>query len=260
MQNLVNKEQDIWVRPWNKTKFDDLDERDERFLSLVIKGALGWLTRNIVLYNKSIRHYIFNTGSSYMYVEYNGYEFIEGEVTGEDMMYMSIPRCVCQLGEISIPTEELTSQFVRGTYERLSSKDNQIKGYNAEIRRIPLELTLSLNYVLSNFNESLILIQELIDKLVFQKYFRIVYLGEVIQCSIEFPTSTKIEFNKIDMSTAEDRNKHINFDIKICTSYPQVDTASECSNENIIGQFGIDMNIYGDMKQNPSDIEKTTIS
>ena len=33
MQNLVNREEDIWIRPWNIEKFDNLYERDERFFS-----------------------------------------------------------------------------------------------------------------------------------------------------------------------------------------------------------------------------------
>ena len=77
MQNLVNKTTEKWKHPWNVEKFDNLFDRDERFFSILIKGALSWLTRNIVLYDKPINHFIFNTGSSYMYIENNGYKYIK---------------------------------------------------------------------------------------------------------------------------------------------------------------------------------------
>lgn len=256
MQNLVNKKVDTWVRPWNIEKFNQLEERDERFFSLVIKGALGWLTRNIVMYNKPIKHFIFNTGSSYLYMEENGYEYAEGEVTGEDMMYMSLPRCVCDLGEFGISTEELSSQYSRGTYERTSSLDGQIHGYNAELRRLPIEIDLKLNYVLGTLNEALILIQEIMDKMMFQRYFKIVYLGEIIQCSIEFPTNQSIQFNKIDMSSPDDKTKKVEMSVKIKTSYPQIDVRSECDNSNVIAKFGVDMNLHPNLTKDKSDEER----
>lgn len=259
MQNLVNKKVDQWIRPWNLEKFDDLYNRDERFFSIIVKGTLGWLTRNLVLYNKPIKHFIFNTGSTYLYMESNGYEYAENETTGEDMIYMEVPRCVCELGGIRIPIEELSSQFVRGTYERISSIDGQIHGYNAELRRLPIELSIKCKYVLGTLNESLILLQEIIDKMAFQKYFRIVYLGEVIQCSIEFPTDLDIQINKIDMSQPDDKNKHIEFDLKICTSYPQIDVNSEMDAGAIIKEFGVDIDLYPDLTKNRSDEESYKI-
>ena len=50
MNNVFNREREPWIRPWNQEKFDDLYNRDERFFSIVIKGLLSWLNRNIVLY------------------------------------------------------------------------------------------------------------------------------------------------------------------------------------------------------------------
>ncbi|MCH5166974.1 MAG: hypothetical protein J1F35_03690 [Erysipelotrichales bacterium] len=257
MQNLVNKEIDSWVRPWNIEQFNDLADRDERFFSLVIKGALGWLSRNIVLYNQPIKHFILNTGSTYLYTENNGYIYDDSETTGEDSLYMSLPRCVCEIESFQIQTDDLSSAFVRGTYERKSNKDGQIHGYNAEIRRIPIEISLKCHYILSNFNESIILIQELFDKLVFQKYFKIVYLGQVIPCSIEFPTSTQIEFDKIDMANPQDRTRKIDMELKLCTLYPQIDIRSELDNStNVISEFGTEMNIYKDSTKNSTDRER----
>ena len=169
MENTYIKEIDKWVRPWDKDKTDNLYERDERFFAIIMKGVLAFLNKNIVLNGSPIQHFVFNTGSSYMYLEDDGYEFSMCETTGEDQMYMKMPRCICTFGDISVTQEELTSQYVRGIYERVSSLTGKMKSYSAELRRLPLEISLSLQYVLSTTNESLILMQELIDKIIFQR-------------------------------------------------------------------------------------------
>lgn len=236
MDIINEKNTDKWIRPWEIASFDGLSIRDDRFFSIVVKGVLYWLTKNIVMYNKQIKHFIFNTGSSYMYVETNGYEYNWKETTGEDYMYMETPRCLCVLTEMSIQQEELTNPFVRGNYERLSS-DGQIKGYNAEMRRLPVELQFNLQYVLSNFNETIILIQELFDKLVFQRYFTISYLGQSIICSIEFPSSQSLNQKKIDLSQADDKNRTLEISIKVNTVYPIINVDTEISNAKTIASF-----------------------
>lgn len=256
MENVYNREKKKWIRPWNMQKFDDLYNRDDRFFSVLVKGTLGWLTRNIILYDKPIKHFIFNTGSSYMYVESNGYEFSWSETTGEDWMYMQMPRCIVEINDIRFPKEELTNPYSWGSYERLD--DNLIKGFSAEIRRVPIEMSISLKYVLSNFNESMILTQELLDKILFQQYFEIVYLGQTIKCSIEFPDNTKVEINKIDMTSSETNQKNINLDLTICTNYPQINERTEISNNTIIYKFEYNTELYGSNSDINSDdwIEK----
>lgn len=242
MENVFNREKEQWIRPWMTDKFDDLYNRDERFFSIVIKGLLSWLNRNIVLYNKSINHFIFNTGSSYLYMESNGYEFNLSETTGEDTMYMTLPRCLVEISDINFPMEELTSPYARGNYERRNG--NMLCGYNAEIRRLPIELDLNLKYYLSNFNETIILLQELIDKIIFQKYYKINYLGQVIQCSIEFPGNTTPELNKIDMTSPDPNQRNITLSIKICTNYPIINERTEIPTDKVIIAYGMDIDLY----------------
>ena len=234
--NTVNRKKAPWIRPWNTKQFNDLYNRDERFLSILIKGTIAYLNRHIKIYDKGINHFIFNTGSSYMYVESNGYEFSWNETSGEDSMYMDLPRCVVQLGNIEVPQEELSQPFARGNYER--NDDGQIKGFNAEIKRIPIELTLELNYMFSNFNEGIIVMQELFDELIFQRYFNIVYLGQIIQCSIEFSSSYDIQLNKIDLGAADTTTRNLPISIKICTNYPVINERTEISTSQIISKFG----------------------
>lgn len=256
-----------WERPWNVEKFDDIKNRDERFFSILIKGVLSWLTRNIVMYNKPIKHFIFNTGSSIMYIESNGYEYSWNETTGEDWIYMERPRCVVTLGDIQVNTEELTQPYIRGTYERPQVERNdegeitkyEISSFNAEITRIPITLSIELNYVLSNFNESVVLVQELLDKVLFQKYFSIVYLGQTIECSIEFPQSFHIEQNKIDMTSNEVNQKTITLSLNVCSNYPRIDENTEMLNTDVISQFGMNMKVTTDVNNNNGEYVKSIV-
>lgn len=232
---IFNKESSKWVRPWELEQFDNLYNRDERFFSLVLKGMISWLNRNIIMYNKPINHFIFNTGSSYMYIEQNGYEFSWSETSGEDQMYMHLPRCLIEIQDISMPTDELSQGYSRGVYER--QDENYIKTFSAEIKRIPIELNVNLRYVFSNFNESIVVLQEIIDKLIYQKYFTISYLGKAIQCSIEFPGSLNPELNKIDMSSPEPNQKNLVISVKICTNYPIINEKTSIEVNKVIKKF-----------------------
>ena len=241
-KKVYQKTTSNWLRPWNLEKFDNLYDRDERYFAVLLKGALSWLTDNIILYNKPVNHYIYTTGSSYLYVESNGYTFSMNETSGEDYIYMKMPRCVLEIGDINIPTEELSAPFVRGQYERRDG--NEIKGYNAQMRRLPIEISLSAKYVLSNFNESIILVQELIDKVSWQQYFNIVYLGQIIQCSLEIDNNYQIQLNKVDMTATDTNQKTIEIQFKLCSNYPSIDERTEVENSKIIGQIVTNTNVF----------------
>ena len=233
----------MWKHPWQLEKFDNIYNKDERFFSILVKGLIAWFNKNVVLYNKPIKHFIFSTGSSYMYVEANGYEFILSETSGTDWIYMEMPRCIIEISDISFNTESLTNCFSRGEYERYDDETNSISGYNAEIMRVPIEMNLQFKYVLSNFNETIVLLQEIIDKFIYQKFFTIIYLGQKIRCGIEFPTSEQLELNKIDMSSNETNQKILQFDIKLTSNYPAINERTEVSNANVIDSTKFDVDL-----------------
>lgn len=242
MQNLVNKEVDVWVRPWNRTKFDNIYEKDDRFFALLIKGVLSWLNENLVMYDKPIRHFILNTGSAYMYLENNGYEYTWCETSGEDLLYMETPRCIVSVGNFSIPTEELTAPFIRGVYERVSTAEKtkgQTMAYNAEMRRLPIEVSMNLKYVFSNFNEAIIFVQELFEKILFQRYFQIIYLGQIINCSIEINGDTNINLSELDLSSKDNNYRTMEFEITVASNLPLINEKTESLCTDIIsGHLG----------------------
>ena len=168
-----------------------------------------------------------------------------------------MPRCIVEMDSVSIPLEELTQPYVRGVYERIVG--NEIVGMNAEMRRLPLEVTLKIRYILSNFNESVVLLQEIIDKLVFRKYFSITYLGQTIKCSLNWPTDQSVQINKIDMTSSETNQKSIEFSLKLSTSYPQVDERTESRNDSIIGKLKQDVCLHPKSLDNKSSDKESII-
>ena len=257
--NIYNKKLSKWIRPWDGTP-DNIYNRDDRFFAIVLEGALAWLTNNIVMYGKPIRHFVFSTGSSYMYIETDGYKYSTTEVTGEDKIYMERPRCVASIDNVSIETAELTQPGVRGVYERYDSTNHEIRGYNAEMRRLPVTINTNMQYVMSTFNESVVLLEEIIAKMCFQRYFSVVYLGQVIQCSIEFPQDFRIDVNKLDMSSADPNNKSINVSFKIETSYPVIDETTEVPNATLMKSMVSEIYVYHKDIKHSSDIEKLEVT
>lgn len=244
MQSLVNKKQDVWLRPWDLTKNDIDSEHDERYFSLLIKGVLSWLNRNIVMYGKSIRHFILNTGSSYLYLENNDSSSDFCETSGENWLYMERPRCIVTLGSINIPTEEMGAVSSPCQYERKSNAEDtkgQILAYNSYLQRMPIEWQIDLKYIFDTFNESICFVQEMLEKILFQKYFTISYLGQLIECSIEFNKDSKIEFNQIDLASKDPNQKTFDLSIIVHSNLPIIDTDAEVRSTNIIskGTVGI---------------------
>lgn len=221
-----------WIHPWDKGHADNIYNRDDRFFSLLVKAALAWLTNTISLYGKPVKHFVLNTGSSYMYVETNGYGYCANEVSGEDAIYLERPRCIVTMNSIQIPSEELTQNGIRASYERLA--DGKIQGFNAEIKRIPVNMQLDLHYVLSTFNEELTLAQEIIDKLLFQRYFSFIYLGQVIEASVSFPDNIDIKVGQIDMTSSDTNRNNIDISVNIETNYPRINEASESPNSSVM--------------------------
>jgi hypothetical protein len=67
----------------------------------------------------------------------------------------------------------------------------------------------------------------LFEKIVFQRYFNIVYLGQTIRSSIELEGNTEIKVNELDLASNEPNRRTMDFTIKVCTNLPCVNTQSE---------------------------------
>ena len=93
---------------------------------------------------------------------------------------------------------------------------------------------MNLKYVFSNFNEAIIFVQELFEKILFQRYFQIIYLGQIINCSIEINGDTNINLSEIDLSSKDNNYRTMEFEIKITSNLPIIKEKAESLCTNII--------------------------
>ena len=233
---------DAFVHPWDIEIFDD-NSRDTRFFALVVKALLNYLDRSVRLYGKGIRHFVFSTGKEYLYQESNGYDFAWGETTGEDYIYMTKPRCILDWDSVEIEQSEISAPS-RGDYERFvatsgsdrsqSALSKRIGAYSAEIRFIPLKMPVTLRYALANFNESLVLVQELLNLFSFTRYFSFSYLGQRIDVSVEFPLSYEPAKTLKTSYDAENKTREVSAKLDIKTYFPVILEPSEVRADNVI--------------------------
>ena len=80
------------------------------FLPIIIKGALVKLNEQICIRGEKIPHYIIHTGDDTMYLNVKGQDAsIEPlEISNEDYVYSSVPRCLVSVSGLNIETDQLT--------------------------------------------------------------------------------------------------------------------------------------------------------
>lgn len=209
---------------WNDIKNGELDINSQQlFLSIVSKGFIYKLNRNIMLRNKFIPHYILNTGDDIMYLEVKGQnQAIEPlEVSNENYVYAQIPRCMIQPLGINIQTDQLTSPYSYGNFQ--VDAGDMVYDFHAEFRRIPITYEFELKYYLDNFLDSLDAIQKIITGLAFINRFDVIYLGQKIECSYKIPDDYKTEYMmEFDGITTDLKYRTITVPIQVDTNLPVI--------------------------------------
>ena len=103
---------------------------------------------------------------------------------------------------------------------------------------------MNLKYVFSNFNEAIIFVQELFEKILFQRYFQIIYLGQTINCSIEINGDTNINLSELDLSSKDNNYRTMEFEITVASNLPLINEKTESLCTDIIsGHLGDIINI-----------------
>jgi hypothetical protein len=82
-----------------------------------------------------------------------------------------------------------------------------------------------------------VLTEELINNVLFQRYYTVAFLGQNLQCSIEFPQNFNIELNHTDMTDPTTNQKNVQLTLKVCTNYPAIDENTEVANSSIVRSF-----------------------
>jgi hypothetical protein len=193
------------------------------FFSIVAKGFIYKLNQRLKLRGKNIPHYILNTGDDIMYLEVKGQDHsIEPvEISNEDFVYSQVPRCMIQPTGINVQMDQLSNPYSHGKFE--IEHNDMIYSFRAEFRRIPVTYGFSLKYYLDNFTDSLDVIQQIITNLSFVNLFKVLYLGQQINCSYQIPDSYQTEYMmEFDGITTESKYRTISLELEVTTNIPVI--------------------------------------
>lgn len=220
----------------NKIVKGEIDvNNNELFMSTLVKALLYNLESQIKLRDKNVPHFILNTGDDIMYLEHKGQNMaVEPlQVSNENYIYETVPRCIVDLSTMEVLEDQMTSPYTRGNFE--IEVDDILHGFNAEYRRIPIKVSVSLKYYLDSFTDVLTITQHIISKMLFIRTFKFDYMGQTIQASYKVPTSYQSEKNiTFDGGTTESKLRSISLDLEVESNFPVFDERTVIEDSNFI--------------------------
>ena len=207
-----------------KIRKGEIDVNNQQlFMSTLIKVLIWNLNQVISIRGITVPHYIINTGDDIMYLEVKGQDHsIEPlEVSNEDFVYSTIPRCLVTPRGITIPTDDLTSPYSNGMFQ-YDNGDN-IYSYTAEWRRIPLEISVGLKYYFDSYTDVLEGVQQILTHCAFVNTFDIQYLGQTIKSSYKITDSLEGEYQvEFDGITTDSKYRVIDTEITVESNLPVI--------------------------------------
>lgn len=231
------------------------------FFSILIKGLIQQLKKDISIRGEGVPHYILSTGDDTMYLAVKGQDASKEplEITNENFVTSSCPKCLVEPKGINLIPDQLTSPHAQGQFQL--DHDNEITSFVAEFRRFPLTLSVDLNYYLSSYTDTLELIQQIITKLSFIRTFSIVYLGQHIKCSYVVPETFDPESNiQIDGTTTDNKDRKVSLSLTIETCLPVYDVRTVIQSDHYIRNIQYKTNIDDKLESSKiivSDRDKT---
>lgn len=207
----------------------------ELFMSTLFKALLHNLNNQISLRDEKIRHFVLNTGDDIMWLENKGQDNSKEpyQVSNEDYIYSTIPRGIVNLETIEVLEDQVTNPYTRGNF--VFEDDDILKGFNAEFRRVPIKMTVSLKYYLDTFTDVLAVTQKIISKMLFIRTFKFDYMGQTIEASYKVPTSYSHEKNiTFDGGTTEQKLRTIDLSLDVETNIPIFDERTAVENDKYI--------------------------
>ena len=207
----------------------------ELFFSILIKGLLTKLNKDIYIRQQSVPHVIINTGDDQVYLNVKGQnQTIEPlEVSNEDYVYNVVPRCIVSPEGITIESDQVTNPYSNGEFQYKT--EDQLYTFAAEFRRLPVKLNINLKYYVNTYNELLELTQYILTKLCFIQTYNIVYLGQTIKCSYKIPDQFTGEYlTELTGSTNDNRCKTMELTLEIETNLPVFSIGTVVSTEHAI--------------------------
>lgn len=223
----------------------DIDiNNQELFFSILLKGFLTNLNKDICIRNQSVPHYILNTGNDALFIENKGQDIsIEPyEVSNEDYFYNKVPCCIVTPGALNVLSDQVTNPYTIGQLY-FSTTDNMIclKG---EMRRIPIRLEAELTYYVNSYKDILELTQQIISKLLFIKTYQISYMGQIILCSYRIPDTLTGEYmTELNGQTLDNRYRKLQISLEVDSNIPIYSPCTMMYADDIITDYLYNYNI-----------------
>lgn len=227
----------------NKIRRGKIDINNQSlFFSILIKGMLQALKKDISVRGVEVPHFILNTGDDTMYLGVKGQDAsVEPlQISNEEYVYNIKPRCIVQPKGINLVPDQLTSPYSNGVFQYDDGEN--ITSFTAEFRRYPITMVFDLNYYLDTYTDALELVQQVITKLAFIRTFSVEYMGQHIRCSYTVPEAMDAEYNmNIEGNTSEVKDRKISLSLTVETYIPVYDvrTAVQCDHYIRDGVYNI---------------------
>ena len=200
----------------------------EPFMGIIIKGLLYHLNKDIKIRNITVPHFILHTGDDRMWLETKGYNAAIEPLTisNESSVYSIIPKCIVTPSSIDLDVVQLSSPYSQG-YVQFESKEEGLEGIyvlSGEFRRMPIKISVDLQYYTDSYSDMLELIQYIISNLAFIRTYDIVYMGQKIKCSYKIPDSFGEEHSmEIDGAMSDNREHKLSLSLEVETNMPIFD-------------------------------------
>lgn len=207
---------------YKKIQSGEIDPNNQSlFFSILYKAFIYDLNNMLSLRGSNIPHFLLNTGDDIMYLENKGQDYsIEPfEVSNENYIYNTIPRCILELGNVEVLADQLTSPYSLGCFDM--EYNDMIYSFVAEFRRIPIKTSISGKYYFSSLTDCLDVTQQIISNLMFIRNFRFSYLGQTILASYAIPSNVDREINiQFDEGSSDNRYRVMTLDYTLETNLP----------------------------------------
>lgn len=209
------------------------------FLPIVIKGLLLKLNEKISIRDIKIPHFILHTGDDTMYLDVKGQNAaIEPlEISNEDYVYNTIPRCLVTARGIEILSDQLTSPYSLGQIQY--DKGDSLYTLSGEFRRMPIKLSVNCKYYVDSWTDMMELMQQIISKLCFIQTYNISYMGQKITCSYNIPTSLEGDYmTELDDMTQDNKARTLEISLDVETNFPVFENRTIMSSDDVIVYTG----------------------
>ena len=245
-----------------KIKTGEIDINNQSlFFPIVIKGLLVKLNEQLAIRGIKIPHYILHTGDDTMYLSVKGQDnSIEPlEISNEDFVYSSVPRCLVTVKGLNIETDQLTNPYVQGQMQ-FESEDSMYT-LTGEFRRMPIKLTIDCKYYVDSWGDLMALSQQIISKLAFIQTYSISYLGQEIKCSYNIPTNIDDDYTtELDGTTQDNKLRTTELSLEVETNFPVWEPRTIIYSGDVIkkigfGKRGDDDKLGGVIVHNTSEIK-----